>query len=105
MTPEPLELQEGVARDDCDLTVEQAFALDASGWLTVTRSPGGRWTVAPRTWVGSARIGDLDVVIRPKLPIRRVFFLLGYAAGKDRWDETPTTMATRPTARLGQDGR
>lgn len=39
-----------------------------------------RWQVRALNNVGVVRIGDVELRIAPKLPIRRLFFLLGYAA-------------------------
>ncbi|WP_405014104.1 McrC family protein [Kitasatospora sp. NBC_01539] len=39
-----------------------------------------RWQVRALNYVGAVRIGGVELRITPKLPIRRLFFLLGYAA-------------------------
>jgi len=38
-----------------------------------------RWQVRAKSKVGVVRVGDLQLTITPKLPVRRLFFLLGYA--------------------------
>ncbi|GAA3169693.1 McrBC 5-methylcytosine restriction system component [Streptomyces virens] len=38
-----------------------------------------RWQVRAKSRVGAVRVGDLQLTIVPKLPVRRLFFLLGYA--------------------------
>ena len=63
-----------------------ARELVLSGLVTV--APGadeGTWAVGARTYVGTARIGDVELWIRPKTPIRRLFFLLGYAHRLRGW--------------------
>jgi 5-methylcytosine-specific restriction enzyme subunit McrC len=55
---------------------------------------GGRYVVTPQSVVGAATTPRLQVVIEPKLPIDRVFFLLGYAR-KVRFAADTTTLAGR----------
>jgi 5-methylcytosine-specific restriction enzyme subunit McrC len=43
--------------------------------------------------VGAVRIGDLDVLVRPKMDIRRLLFLLGYAADPGFRDDDASGMA------------
>ena len=45
----------------------------------------GSWLVGPAGKVGAARIGDVEVRIAPKLPIRRLLFLVGYAQHGAAW--------------------
>ncbi|MEZ5181530.1 MAG: hypothetical protein R2702_06610 [Acidimicrobiales bacterium] len=63
-----------VAIDD-----DAATALTAGGVLSGHRVAPGRWELAPGTKVGVARVGDTTVWIRPKVPIGRILFLMGYA--------------------------
>lgn len=72
------------------LTSAQAALIAASGLATVAPEPDGRWRVnADREMVGSVRLSahgeSIDLVITPKLPIQRLFFLLGYAQGGMKW--------------------
>ncbi len=45
----------------------------------------GWWTVGPNGRVGAARIGDVVVRVRPKVPIARLLFLLGYSVHGAAW--------------------
>ncbi|MDN5548359.1 MAG: McrC family protein, partial [Rhodococcus sp. (in: high G+C Gram-positive bacteria)] len=45
----------------------------------------GKWSIAPSTWVGVLRVGDLQVTIKPKVSISRLIFLLGYARDPIFW--------------------
>lgn len=54
-------------------------ALTAAGVLTGHRVAHGIWEIAPGTKVGVAQAGGLTVWIRPKVPIERILFLMGYA--------------------------
>ena len=58
---------------------DAAGALTAAGVLSGHRIAPGVWEIAPGTKVGVARVGDLTVWIRPKVPIERILFLMGYA--------------------------
>lgn len=53
--------------------------LAASAVVTAYRLSADRWEVAPGTKVGVVQVGDTTVWIRPKLPVHRILFLLGYA--------------------------
>jgi 5-methylcytosine-specific restriction enzyme subunit McrC len=63
-------------------------ALAASGVVTADRLGGNRWEVGPTTKVGVATIAGVTVRIRPKVEIRRILFLLGYARSPGWRDET-----------------
>lgn len=82
-----LELIEGApAVPRPDLTVAEAEALQAAELAVVTRVPGNlAWQVAAGTKVGVARIDDLQVTVRPKVPIERLIFLMGYAQQPRFW--------------------
>ena len=73
-----IELIESGVDEVAELTDEQAAALQAAKIMSVAPLAPGRWLLRGTGKVGVVRIGDLTVRIRPKLPIRRVFFLLGY---------------------------
>lgn len=68
------------------LSGEQPGALAASGVVTVAPGPrAGLWRLTPRDLVGTARLADVELHIRPKTPIARLLFLLGYARQPGRW--------------------
>ena len=56
-------------------------ALLAEVKLVEVRPNGvGGWLLVPRTnRVGAARIGSIDVVVKPKAPFSSLLFMLGYA--------------------------
>ncbi len=75
------------------LSPEEAAALAESEVAVVTRSPGsGLWEVAAGRKVGVARAGDLQVIVRPKIPIDRLVFLLGYAQNPVFWRKPPVVL-------------
>lgn len=63
------------------LSSEEATALVATGLVEARPEGRGRWRLLPRGRVGSVRIGDLQVDVRPKerVGIAHLLFLLGYA--------------------------
>ena len=44
-----------------------------------------RWVLRPSSYIGTVRVGDLSVVVRPKIPIDRVMFLVAYAIDSKNW--------------------
>lgn len=83
-----IELDEHEAAERA-LTADELLALQGSGMLDV--QPGwsqGTYRLKARHIVGVVDLGaGLTVRIRPKLPVRRVVYLLCYAAGLAHWDE------------------
>ncbi len=67
-----------------ELSVANAALLEASNIVSVAPSTDGRWLVSGIGKVGVARIGEMTVRMSPKLPIGRIFFLLGYGT-KFKW--------------------
>ena len=52
-------------------------------------APGVAWEFRPGTHVGVFRCGDLSIVIRPRIPIDRVMFLVGYSLDPGDWAAAP----------------
>lgn len=50
------------------------------------------YDLRPGSWVGSVHLGDLELVVRPKVPIQQVLFLISYAVSLGRWAEAPATL-------------
>jgi 5-methylcytosine-specific restriction enzyme subunit McrC len=78
------------------LTVEQGQRLARTGLVSAAPSAllPGQWDVAARGKVGVARIGDVDLWIRPKLDIARLLFLVGYAIDPKGWRDDQVDLAT-----------
>jgi 5-methylcytosine-specific restriction enzyme subunit McrC len=93
----PVELDElgpGVERL---LTPEQGRSLAGSGVVTAAPalySPGA-WQIGPVGKVGAARVGGIEIHIKPKVPIARLLFLVGYALHAAAWrpETVPVTEA------------
>lgn len=88
-----LELTEGAPPAQTTLSATEAIALEESELATVSRRPGvDSWEVAPGRKVGAARVGDVHVVVRPKVSTDRLIFLMGYTRNPNFWRETPTSL-------------
>ncbi len=85
-----LELTEGKPSHSVHLTDDEARALLECELGVVSRAPGAtEWDVQAGRKVGVARIGDLQVVVRPKIPIDRLVFLMSYARQPKFWRDRP----------------
>ena len=83
----PIELDElgpGVERL---LTLEQGRSLAGSGVVTAAPSSyrPGFWQIGPAGKVGAARVGGIEIHIKPKVAIARLLFLVGYAQHAAAW--------------------
>lgn len=89
-----IELVENDPPRSVELTLPQAEALARSGLATVTPTLRSEtWVVAPKQAVGVASLGNLAISIRPKLPIRRILYLLGYAYDLSAWRDESVAVA------------
>lgn len=86
MVSNRLILREGRPARPIELSRPVAEALASTGIAQVvpTSNPGV-WEVSAGNQVGVARVGDLQVVIQPKVAIQRLVFMLGYAMRPDHW--------------------
>jgi 5-methylcytosine-specific restriction enzyme subunit McrC len=102
MTASRVSLREGDSTEQ-ELSQQDAAVLNASGLFDARPTKNGLWRIAKqgKAEVGSVRVGHLDVHIAPKLPIRRVLFLLGFAdAEKQRIRWKPDTVALKDDVEL-----
>ena len=73
---------------DVEISDRVGIALRSSGLVTATPSlSNGWWSVGPASKVGVAQVAGVEIWVRPKLEIRRLFFLLGFAADHKVWRE------------------
>jgi 5-methylcytosine-specific restriction enzyme subunit McrC len=96
----PIELDElgpGVERL---LAPEQGRSLAGSGVVTAAPSPyrPGAWQIGPAGKVGVARVGGIEIHIKPKVPIARLLFLVGYSRHAAAWQ--PQTVPVAEAADL-----
>ena len=81
------DLREWRESKEHSLTIAERDALEValpSPWLSVRHVPGaeGRYTLKPGSTVGAVEVGDLSVLIRPKIRIPQLLSLACYAIGK-----------------------
>jgi 5-methylcytosine-specific restriction enzyme subunit McrC len=90
-----VELDELGPRAELPLTPAQGRMLAATDVVTAVPSPyrSGIWLVGPAGKVGAARIGDIEIRIRPKVEIARLLFLLGYSRHAAAWQQGTVPVA------------
>ena len=80
------------------LTGEQAAALNRAGggkYLSVEPSAhSGYWHVSARHYVGSINVAGLQVLVRPKIPLRNLFLLLEVGLRERDWHDEATRYET-----------
>ena len=64
------------------LTIEQRDQLARVVQVRPSAGSQDRFDVTPGSIIGAMRLDGLDVVIEPKVPMDRVFFMLSYAMGR-----------------------
>lgn len=86
-----LELDEVRPATEWPLTADQGRLLAASGVVSAVPSPfrPGTWLVGAAGKVGAARIGDVVVRVKPKVPVSRLLFLVGYSVHGAAWQASP----------------
>lgn len=92
-----VDLREGDPPAELPLEAETGQLLAASG--VVIAAPAitpGHWSLAPAGKVGVVRLGDLEVWIRPKIDIRQIVFLLGYALNPSGWRDLDVPLVAAP---------
>jgi 5-methylcytosine-specific restriction enzyme subunit McrC len=93
-----IELDELGQPTELPLTAGEGRLLAASEVVTAVPSPyqPGIWQVAAAGKVGTARVGDVTVHVRPKVPVARLLFLLGYAFHQAAWHPDTVPVAPAP---------
>jgi len=56
--------------------------------IAPTEGEDGCYDLNPGSWIGAIQVGRYSIVIRPKIPIDSVLFLISYAIDPDRWHPT-----------------
>jgi 5-methylcytosine-specific restriction enzyme subunit McrC len=82
------------------LTPDQGRALAGSDVVSAVPSAfrSGFWLIGPVGKVGAARVADMEIHIRPKVPIARLLFLAGYSRHAAAW--RPETVPVSEAADL-----
>ncbi|MGI8868225.1 MAG: McrC family protein [Mycobacteriales bacterium] len=85
--------------DPLEVELPDRVGLALAGLDIVSAVPSitpGVWTISATSRVGVARIGEVELWIEPKLDIRRLFFLLGYALTGNGWQDADVDLAEAP---------
>lgn len=82
-----LELDEVRPPSEWLLNADQGRLLAASGIVSAVPSPfrPGSWLIGAAGKVGAAQVGDVVIRIKPKVPINRLIFLVGYSLHGAAW--------------------
>lgn len=70
---------------DLDLTRAQAESLQLTGFVDVAPAPAGRWRVKASSYVGTLVVGDVSLLIRPKINPENLFLLLEPGLPQSAW--------------------
>ena len=69
--------------------------LDQTNWVSVQPdSESGWWKVSTRQWVGAFALGDLRIIVRPKIKPENLFFLLEVGLPPEAWQAEAIDYAT-----------
>ena len=77
---------------ELSLGADQLDALNAAH-VRVTPRGGDSYVLRPSSHIGVTTAGDLAVLVRPKIPMDRVMFVLAYALGIWDWVRDDATLA------------
>ena len=61
--------------------------------VSPTTDPAGGYRLRPSSYVGAVNVGDLSVIMRPKIPVDRVMFLMTYAMDSRHWRDESIALA------------
>ncbi|MER7417742.1 restriction endonuclease [Micromonospora peucetia] len=88
-----IRLREASPAVQVQLGADDARRLAASEVVDVRPGPApGLWRVRAGRKVGAARIGGVELHIEPKVPIARLFFLVGYARNPKGWRDESVSL-------------
>lgn len=85
-----LTLPEYTTRAYDRLPMPESIALARTGAVRVAVDLAGRTTLTSTSSVGVIRAGDIELRVTPKVGIRRLLWLLGYANDPDGWHDEQT---------------
>ncbi len=94
---QPIQLHEYTSQE-LKLSEEQASKLNLLGngrYLSVAPSEYlGHWQVSARNYVGSVNVAGLQVLVRPKIPLRNLFLLLEVGLREQDWRDEAVNYET-----------
>lgn len=89
-----LQLRESSTPERYSLPNDVAAALNQLDIATVTPAGACDWTVANIRKVGVVRVGDYQIEIQPKVPVARLFFMMGYSLDRDFWHDDEISISS-----------
>ena len=83
----PLTLNEYQSRNvNIPLDLRQREVLNKSHIaVTAPTAEEATWTLTPSSYIGTVRLDNLAIIIRPKIPVGRVMFLVAYSIDPRDW--------------------
>lgn len=84
---EHLNLNEGRNEESVSIPAPVAAAISSLGMANVVPVGNGDWSISGVSKVGVVHVGGWQVEISPKVPIARLFFLMGFASDLRFWQE------------------
>lgn len=91
-----LQLRESSGSGQYRLPNDIAIALSQLEIATIAPLGGDNWTISNVRKVGIVRVGDYQVTIQPKVPVSRLFFMLGYSLDRDFWRSESIEISRAP---------
>ncbi|MGY4542830.1 5-methylcytosine-specific restriction enzyme subunit McrC [Arthrobacter sp. UYNi723] len=88
-----LQLRESSLPKRYSLPENVATVLNQLDIATATPVGGNDWLVANIRKVGVVRVGDCQITIHPKVPVTRLFFMMGYSLDRDFWRDEDVTIS------------
>lgn len=87
------EIREAAATRILALPDSLGWALNSLGIAAALPQGEGLWSVSSVSKVGVVSVGEHDLYIKPKLPIPRLFFLMGYSRSPNYWRDSDVALS------------
>lgn len=84
---ERLILKEGAYESTVSLPAQVAAAISAMGVASVAPRSDGDWAISGVSKVGVIHVDGWQVEILPKIPIARLFFMMGFSSDQKIWHD------------------
>ncbi|WP_427005696.1 McrC family protein [Pseudarthrobacter sp. H2] len=94
---ERITLKEGGFEASVSLPDVVAAAIPRLGVANVNPLGDGRWTISGISKVGVINVDGWQVEIAPKIPIARLFFMMGYARDRTIWQDHDVAIGSDDT--------
>jgi 5-methylcytosine-specific restriction enzyme subunit McrC len=94
---ERLNLKEGRNEESVSVPARVAAAISALGAANVIPLSNGDWSISAVSKVGVIHAAGWQVEIAPKVPIARLFFLMGFSSNQRFWQEHDIVLGSGAT--------